>query len=307
MNVNQKGFANIVLILVIAVLVGAVGYFVLVRPQPPVIPAQNQNSQPSNNQEEKQGFSGFLFTNSQNWKILEGFDIKSGKFVNLGVLPESMNMGSEPYVFNKKLYYATEGSSGQIMVFNLEIKQSLENKDLNFKDIKPQPDEGDNSLFINGILPLSDSLVYFATCPLNVGPCSLSQFDFTSKKEKMIVNNIGGLTAIKSGDASKIIVSDLDGQKIVYYEISVQPFSKKEIGYVDQSQFPKLNVVAKDPSFENVLRGDPRTSLLKIGTNDLRSDIQQNPSVVKATCYNFTINLNDQKFIGKDLVACMKL
>jgi hypothetical protein len=41
--------------------------------------------------------------------------------------------------------------------------------------------------------------------------------------------------------------------------------------------------------------------------NDLWADIQQDPSVVKAGCYDSAINLNDQKFVGKEFVACLKL
>ena len=307
---NQQGFANIVLVLIIVILVGAVGYFVLVRkPQSPIAPTQTQNSGQTDNlqSETRQGLEGFLFTNFQEWKTLEGFDVKSNEFVNFGVLPEAMEMGSEPYVFNKQLFYASRENPDHLVVFNLETKQSRAYSIPSLKGVKSAQGEGDNPLFVNGVLPLNDGRVYLAICGVNAGSCDLKQFDLSSNEEKVILKNFGRLMAIKSGNADKFIISNLDGQKVVYYEISIQPFSRKEIGYVDQSQFPKLDVVSKDSSFKNVLKNDPRTSLLQIGINDLRSDIQQDPSVVKASCYNSTINLNDQKIVGKELVGCLKL
>ena len=51
MNMNQKGFANIILIVVIVVLVGAVGYFAFVKKMEPVVqqptPSPTQNTQPT--------------------------------------------------------------------------------------------------------------------------------------------------------------------------------------------------------------------------------------------------------------------
>src|SRR3989344_4277136 len=47
---NQKGFANIILIVVIVVLVGAVGYFVLRQPA-----QQTQVAQPETNQQTSNG------------------------------------------------------------------------------------------------------------------------------------------------------------------------------------------------------------------------------------------------------------
>lgn len=306
---NQKGFVNIVLVLILVVIAGAVGYFMLVRQQSPVVPVQTQNSAQTGNlqPETKQSLEGFLFTNSQEWKSLGSFDVKSNKLVNFGVLTEAMEMGSEPYIFNKQLFYASRENPDHFVVFNLETKQSRAYNIPSLKGVKPAQGEGDNPLFVNGILPLDDGLVYLAICGANAGSCDLKQFTLGSNEEKVILKNFGRLMAIKSGDVNKFIISNLDGQKVVYYEISVQPFLRKEIGYIDQSQFPRLNVIAKDSSFENVLKSDPRTSLLKIGMNDLRSDVQQSPSVVKASCYDSTINLNDQKFVGKELVVCLKL
>ena len=307
---NQKDFTNIILILVIVVVAGAVGYFVLVRPQSPVAPTQTQNSGQTGNvqPETKQGLEGFLFTNYQEWKALEGFDVKSNRLVDFGVLPEAMEMGSEPYIFNKQLFYASRQNPDRLVVFNLETKQSRVYNIPSLKGVKLAQGERDNPLFfVNGVLPLNDGFVYLAICGVNGSLCDLKQFDLGSNEEKSILKNFSHLMAIKSGDAKKFIISNLDGQKVMYYEISAQPFSKKEIGYIDHTQFPKLNVVAKDSSFESVLKSDPRTSLLKIGINDLRADIQQDPPVVKATCSGSIINLNDQKFVGKELVACLKL
>jgi len=50
MNINQKGFANIILVAVIVVLLGLVGYFAFVKKSEPVAQQTTQTPTPTNNQ-----------------------------------------------------------------------------------------------------------------------------------------------------------------------------------------------------------------------------------------------------------------
>src|SRR3989344_5398734 len=83
MNMNQKGFANIILVVVIVILVGAVGYFAFVKKSEPVAqqptptPIQTKTSTPTpTTKDETSSWKtytnssvGFSFKYPADWKV----------------------------------------------------------------------------------------------------------------------------------------------------------------------------------------------------------------------------------------------
>ena len=128
---NQKGFANIALIVVIFILVGAVGYFALVKKSEPVA------QQPTPTQTPKLTVSGFEARKEGNQMVLyklmsDGTSVKTGLGVALSNCGQDAS-GSTYYCpenivvspNNTKAVYSTwKGVYYEIFVSNLDGTQS---------------------------------------------------------------------------------------------------------------------------------------------------------------------------------------
>ena len=98
MNQNQRGFANIVLVLVIVVLVGVAGYFVFMKKSEPVVqqtpaPITSQNNQ-ANLKTYKSDTYGFEVKYPSEWRTklntVSGFFKKIGFIKEANATPESV-------------------------------------------------------------------------------------------------------------------------------------------------------------------------------------------------------------------------